>query len=367
MKVLHVITGLNQGGAERQLTTLVGASGRENAVFSMLSPGVMGAPIRGNGIPLFSGRVRKKFSPMWIPRLRKALVTYQPDVVMGWMYHGNLAASMTRLMGHRGAVLWNVRHSVGDLRREKAMTRWAIRAGARLCRVPGRIVYNSATAALQHEALGYDSSKTIVIPNGVDTDRFRPNDSVRWAQRGKWGVPEEGLLLGVVGRSHAMKNHAVWLRAFASLAQDRPDVFCAIVGRGVPAALGGLVKQLALQERVFLSEGVMEPENLYPAFDLLVLPSAWGEGFSNVLGEAMACGIPAIATPVGDSARIVAGSGSVAPDWTMEGLEKALRDTLSLGKGELRRRGQLARESMVDRYTVGAMVGLYDNMLESCR
>lgn len=364
-RALHIITGLNQGGAERQLGTLVAAGADDNAVFSILPPGVMSAPIREAGIPLFSGGARNSLSPVWLPRLRAALRAYQPDVVMGWMYHGNLAASMTRLMGYRGPVLWNVRHSVDDLRQEKTATQWAIRAGARFSRGPARIVYNSATAARQHEDLGYASTKTEVIPNGFDIKRFRPNESARAFQRRALDIGEDALVLGVVGRSHPMKNHEAWLAVFDRLAEERRDIFSVIVGRGVPAALEGLLKERALQNRVFLMEGVNEPEKVYPAFDMLVLPSAWGEGFSNVVGEAMACGVPAAVTPVGDSAQIVRGTGFVTSDSTVNSLYQSVREVLSLGKGELRRRGQMARESVVCEYSQHAMVRRYEKVLKS--
>ena len=161
VRTLHVITGLSQGGAERQLANLVCVYPEESAVFSLKEPGVMAEEVRKAGVPIYTGGVRRSVSPAWIPKLRGAIRELRPDVVMGWMYHGNLAASLTRRLGHRGPIIWNVRHSVHDLGREKLSTRSVIRAGAWCARSPARIIYNSATAAEQHEGFGYPSE---VIP-----------------------------------------------------------------------------------------------------------------------------------------------------------------------------------------------------------
>ena len=140
MKTLHIITGLSQGGAERQLANLVSVLPEESAVFSLKEPGVMAEEVRKAGLPIYTGGVGRNVSPVWIPKLRWAIRELRPDVVMGWMYHGNLAASLTRRLGHRGPVVWNVRHSVHDLGREKLSTRWVIRAGAWCAGSPARII-----------------------------------------------------------------------------------------------------------------------------------------------------------------------------------------------------------------------------------
>lgn len=152
MKILHIITDLDQGGAERQLANLL-AAGTKGAVFSILDPGVMASVIKASRVPIYSGSAQRTSSPTWLKALRHAIKDYQPDLIMGWMYHGNIAASITPLLGYRGAVLWNIRHSVHDLALEKSTTRWIIKAGSWLSSHPKKIIYNSATASSQHEAL----------------------------------------------------------------------------------------------------------------------------------------------------------------------------------------------------------------------
>ena len=367
MKMLHVITGLSQGGAERQLANLVSVFPAEAAVFSLKEPGVMAGEIRKAGVPIHSGGARRSVSPAWIPELRKAIREVRPDVVMGWMYHGNLAASLARRLGHRGPILWNVRHSVHDIRREKASTRWVIRAGGWWAQSPARIVYNSTTAAEQHERLGYPSEKRVVLPNGFDLERFKPSPSVREARRAELGIPSDRFLLGVVGRSHPMKNHLGWLKAFRALVDAGMPVHCVMAGTGVADPIGPLacgVREAGLGSAVTLLPPTDSPETLYPAMDLLVMPS-WGEGFPNVVGEAMACGVPALVTDVGDASFVVGDTGFVARNGSSAILAACVHDALHVGAGSLSTLGRRARKRMVNHFGLKAVGDQYGQMFRS--
>ncbi|AUB79094.1 group 1 glycosyl transferase [Spiribacter roseus] len=366
MKVLHVIAGLSQGGAERQLANLVSVYPEESAVFSLKQPGVMADEIRKAGAPIYTGGVRRSVSPTWIPALRGAIRELRPDVVMGWMYHGNLAASLTQRLGHRGPVVWNVRHSVHDMRREKVSTRWVIRAGAWLARSPARVIYNSETAAEQHERFGYPSAKRVVLPNGFDLARFKPDPDARNARRAGLGVTPERFLLGVVGRAHPMKNHLGWLKALRMLVDEGLLVHCVMAGTGVAEPDGPVataVREAALESNVTLLAPTDAPESLYPALDLLVMPSLWGEGFPNVVGEAMACGVPALVTNVGDAWRVVGNTGFVCRSGATDTLSRRVTEIVQLGHEELGRYGQCARRRMVKYYGLDSIAEWYRKTL----
>ncbi|WP_019568707.1 glycosyltransferase [Thioalkalivibrio sp. ALMg13-2] len=368
MKVLHIITGLSQGGAERQLANLASVFPGESAVFSLKEPGVMAEEIRKTGVPIYTGGVRRSVSPVWIPKLRKVIRELRPDVVMGWMYHGNLAASLTRRLGHRGPILWNVRHSVHEIRREKASTRWVIRAGAWCAQSPARIVYNSATAAEQHERLGYPAHKRVVLPNGFDLDRFKPDPSARSARRAELGVPSDRFLLGVVARAHPMKNHLGWLKAFRMLVDAGLPVHCVMVGTGVAEPDGPLattVREAGLESAVTLLPPTDSPETLYPALDLLVMPSLWGEGFPNVVGEAMGCGVPSLVTNVGDSVPLVESTGFVVPEGTPGVLAAAVRKVMGMSAGQLGDLGNRARNRMVQCFALDCVAHEYQDLIRN--
>ena len=365
MKVLHIITGLDQGGAERQLTNQVSVFPEQTAVFSLKEPGVIAQEIRKAGVPIYTGGVCRSVSPAWIPALRGVIRLLRPDLVMGWMYHGNLAASLTRLLGHRGPVVWNVRHSVHDLRREKASTHLVIRAGAWFARSPARVIYNSATAAEQHERLGYPADKRVVVPNGFDTERFKPDEKARGVRRSALAVKPERFLLGVVGRAHPMKNHLGWLKAFRVLVDEGLPVHCVMAGTGVADPEGSVamaVRKAGLEANITLLLPTDSPESLYPALDLVVMPSLWGEGFPNVVGEAMACGVPAVVTDVGDAASVVGETGFVCKSGTPDVLATGVRSALTSGREALVHLGGAARERMVKSYGLDAMAQRYQSL-----
>lgn len=368
MKTLHIITWLAHGGAERQLLNLALENPAESAIFSIRSPNAIPVGRGDLGVPVYSGEAKRIASVGWVGKLRRVVQDVQPNVVMGWMYHANLAASITRLLGFSGPILWNVRHSVHDLALEGLSTRLAIRGCAVLARSPCHIVYNSLRAAVQHEALGYPDEKRVVLPNGFDLERFRPDTGARERFRAAIGIPQDNLLLGMIGRVHPMKNHLAWLEAFRKIRAERPNVHCVIVGTGVCDPGGSVVsavRAMQLEHAITLLPQTSLPEEVYPGLDLLVLPSLWGEGFPNVVGEAMACAVPALVTDVGDAAAVVGDSGFVAIDGSPEQLARSAIEAIQLGTEALSMRGKQARARMESCYGVELVSGLYRELLHS--
>ena len=366
-KVLHIITGLGQGGAERQLSNLVSECAFESAIFSIMKPGVMANEIHASNVRIYSGDARNVASLGWLIKLRKSIKSFNPDLIMGWMYHGNIASFISSFMGFSGPVIWNIRHSLHDLQKERTSTRLAIRAGSYITRSPSRIIYNSAAAADQHEALGFHSGKRAILANGFDLERFKPDALARKDFREKLDISPDKLLLGVVGRSHPMKNHHGWLQAFRQTIDVNKNMHCIMAGTGVAgpdSLLSKTVKELSLEEHVTLLPQTPNPEKLYPALDLLVMPSSWGEGFPNVVGEAMACGVPALVTNIGDASVIVGDTGFVAGDSTPETLAQQVLSVSLIGQAKLAVMGQRARERMVRNYGLSIAADAYEKVIE---
>jgi glycosyltransferase involved in cell wall biosynthesis len=230
------------------------------------------------------------------------------------------------------------------------------------------IVYNSVTAADQHERLGFPAEKRVVIPNGFNLNRFRPDLSSRIELREKLGIQEDQLLLGLIGRTHPMKNHLGWLQAFREIRAKHGTVHCVIVGTGVAEENGSIqsaVHSAGLERAVTLLPPTTMPEKLYPALDLLVMPSLWGEGFPNVVGEAMACAVPALVTDVGDSAAVVGDTGFVALDGSPAELTRRTLDALQLGPEGLASYGRRACKRIKDRYALESINSRYREVLQS--
>jgi glycosyltransferase involved in cell wall biosynthesis len=292
----------------------------------------------------------------------------RPDLLQGWMYHGNLAATFGGwALARPLPVLWNVRHSLHDLAREKPLTRAIIRLGACLSRLPRAIVYNSRISAGQHERLGYAADKTVVIPNGFDCQRFRPRADAKAALCRQLGIEPGATIVGMIGRDHPMKDPVNLISALGRLAGHPSAPHLIIVGRGFDQHNQMLVQ--ALQAAGCATRAtLLGPRDDIPAivagFDIAVLPSAWGEGFPNVLGEAMASGVPCVATDVGDCGWIVGDAGLIVPPADAEALAAALRRLLDLGPEGRRQLGAAGRSRVLGRFSISQIAERYGELYE---
>jgi glycosyltransferase involved in cell wall biosynthesis len=368
MRLLHVITGLSTGGAERALYTVLSgglAARYEVAVISLRDEGSMGRPIRELGVPVHTLDMDVGLpAPKVLVHLRRIVHSLAPDVIQGWMYHGNLAANLAaRFASDRPAVVWNVRHSLSHLKEEKLLTRQVIRANRFLSRGVDGIIYNSCLSRAQHARFGFDDRRARVIPNGFDLDRLRPDREVGQRVRVELDLPADALVIGHVARLHPMKDHASFLRAAVQVARAAPRARHLVVGRNVTPenpALAGIVPEELLERFVFTGER-RDPERLMQAMDV-VTSSSWGEAFPNVLGEAMACGVPCVTTDVGDSADIVGDTGIVVPPSDSGALAEGLLAMLAKDAPERERLGRAARERVAKHYTLPRIVERYAQM-----
>lgn len=318
-RVLHVITELGTGGAENMLFKLLQAGEAQlvSRVVSLADGGSNRPRIEALGVVVDSlgiGRGRLPGLGVLL-RLRRVVREFAPDVIQGWMYHGNLAAWLAaRLAPGHPRLAWNIRQTLYDPAREPPLTRLVIRIGARLSPGVDAIVYNSELSARQHQAIGYAGGAATIIPNGFDLQAWASDSSLRSAVRTELGLAEDAILIGHVARYHPMKGHRCLLKAAASLAAGDARLHWLLVGRGVThdsEELAASLREHGLEGRVTLAGERADIPRIMCALDLLVSPSEWGEGFPNVLGEALAVGVPCVATDIGDSAQVVGDCGRV--------------------------------------------------------
>jgi len=372
VSVLHVITGLATGGAERALyNVLAGGLAQlgDSAVLSLGDEGVYGRRIRDLGVPVYTlGVSRSVPGPSAVARLARLVRVTRPAIIQGWMYHGNLAAWLAQCVTPgRPALAWNIRQSLYGLSGEKRMTRQVIRVNRWLSGVPDAVVYNSHLSRRQHEAFGVRADKGRVIPNGFDLAALSPDPVAGGAVRASLGIPEEALVIGHVARLHPMKDHVRFLLAAVRVAQSRDDVHIMLVGRHVVAENAALSSHVpeSLGARFHWLGEREDVHGLMRAMDLCCQSSAWGEAFPNVLGEAMATGVPCVATDVGDSALIVGDTGVVVPPGDDNALFNGLTTLLDKSSEERRALGREARARIEAHFGLAAVVNEYVDLYES--
>lgn len=352
MKVCHVITGLEVGGAELALCALLETLQQpENSVVVLRERSVLSDRVAKlatlHHLDMNPGRA----APGDLLRLRNALSARgeHPDVVHAWMYHANLLTSLA-MVGLRTPVIWGIHHSLSDLATEKLRTRAVVRGNALLSRLPTRIRYVSAVAAEQHKQFGFSAKRAVVIPNGYDTDRLKPDPEARARVRHELDIGPDALVIGMVARVHPTKDHANFLEAAAHFVGNHPDTVFVLVGEGADAGnrpLLGAIEHLGLDRRVRLCGRRADVAALDSAFDIATLSSR-GEAFPNAIPEAMACGTPCVATDVGDAAMIMGDTGVVVPPRNAAALSRGWAQLAALSASERSALGLRARQRIID-------------------
>lgn len=357
IRVLHVISGLGAGGTEGVLARLVknGREGLVSGVVSLTDEGLHGASIRASGVPVWVARMPKGLpTPGYRRMLRRAVREFRPDVISGWLYRGNLVSLAAARDAGRVPVVWNIRHSLHDWDRERFLFKVSVWTNLWKIDQPELVVYNSHAARHQHREFGFLPREDRVIPNGFDLDRFRPDFEARAELRREWGLEKDEIAVGLVARWHPVKNHAGFLEAAAAAVKANPRTAFILAGEGCDSGnteLVSMISRLDLAKNVRLLGRIDSVERVTAALDLAVNAS-FGEAFSNAVGEALACGVPCLATTVGDSRRIVGENG-----WSVEpaALPEALAASLALGRDGLSAKGRGARERMEAEYRLDIM------------
>jgi glycosyltransferase involved in cell wall biosynthesis len=366
MNVCHVITGLNTGGAEVMLQKLVAATagdGIRHAVVSLIDRGPIGDALVADGVQVDALDMRRGVPDVRaVAALRRLMQRYRPHVVQTWMYHANLLGGFAaRLAGIR-RVIWSIRAARLEPGSEKSSTIWLARASGRVARhLCRRIVANSEDARQVHEQMGYPSDLFEVIPNGFDLATYRPDPDARDAVRAELGVGRDAVLIGMISRFHPGKEHRTFVDAAGRLAERRPDVHFLLAGDGITAneePLASWIDRGRLAGRVHLLGRRSDTPRLFASLDLCTLTSAY-ESFPNVVGEAMASGVPCVVTDVGDAARIVGDTGVVVPLRDAAALSAAWDALLDAGDANRRALGARARERIGERYSLAAVAARY--------
>lgn len=372
IKVLHVITGLNTGGAEMMLFKLLSKMDRksfEQAVISLSDKGPVGESIESLEIPVYClGIKHAVLSPFYLLKFVRLAKKYLPDLIQGWMYHGNFAALVGAFMVKRNIpVLWNIRGTHTDLSIENFFTSLLIWLGGKLSSFPVVIVNNSKVSALAHqEKFGYLSDKWEIIPNGFDVHLFQPDAEAKVKLCSELRVDCDSVLIGLVGRYHPMKGHDIFLTAASLLVEKYRNVHFVLIGTEVDIynnELANRINQLNLRETIHLLGRRTDMVKLTAAFDV-ACSSSYGEGFSNAIGEAMSCGVPCVVTDVGDSGWIVGETGLVVPPGNPVALADAWVELIDMGEKGRRALGTIARQRVIDNFSLASVVCQYEALYE---
>ena len=357
--VLHIIPGLGTGGAEHALAALITAKRMQpffQVVVNLLGSSAGDSPIaeaiRKAGIPIhqFNGRPPLGFLTILF-RLCGLIRQMRPTAIQSWLYYADLASLWAlELSGQRATtrLYWGIRSSDMDQSRYRRALGWTIKACAKRSARPDAVVANSFAGRDVHRALGFTPRAFPVIPNGIDTRRFRPDASVRAPMRAQLGVADGKPLVIHVARVDPMKDHT----SLVAVATALPHIQFVMVGSGT--------EQIDAPKNLMALGMRHDMPDLFAAADLSLSTSIFGEGFPNAVAEAMACGVPVVATNVGDSNRIIGDIGATVSPRDVTAMVAAINSLLAEPEIKRAARAAAARRRIEERYSLDRMVRAFD-------
>lgn len=372
MKILHVINTTHMGGTEMMLLKLISTLDRtryEPVVATLVAVGPVGESLRRLGVPVHCFGMRRGIpDPRVIWRLMRLVRQERPDLIQTWLHHSDLLGGLAGRLAGKVPVVWNLRNSDLQAGMNKRMTSLTASLCARLSDwLPTRIICGSEASRVVHSAMGYAAERLVTIPNGFDIEAFQPDSAAGPSLRQELGIPASAPLIGLVARFDPQKGHDTFLAAADQLHRERPDVHFILCGDDITwenQALAVPIEQNGLRGHCHLLGRRSDMPRIQAAMNIASLTST-SEGFPNVLGEAMASGVPCVATDVGDAALIVGETGRIVPPRDPEALSLAWGELIGLAPEAQATLGAAARARVVEHFRLTAVAARYADLYDA--
>jgi glycosyltransferase involved in cell wall biosynthesis len=365
--IVHVISGLSIGGAEKSLYKLLLNLDRSRfdvAVISLTSLGPLANKITSIGIPVFACNMQNNF--LGIFKLIRLLFKLKPDLTQTWMYHADVLGGVVAKLTGCKRVIWNIRNThVFPGQGVSKSTYWIMRLNKFLSYlIPDRIICVANSARLSHLEVGYCKKKMLVIHNGVDVELFKSDSRQRKLTRESINIESDALLIGCVGRFNSYKNYKNFILTAKVLLLIKPNIFFALAGKDLDNHNGELcdwIDSNNMHSNFRLLGGNFDIPALMTSLDIFCLPSL-SEGFPNVLAEAMSSSLPCVSTDVGDVKSLLTSDKHIVPVNDIQMLANSLLEKVGQSKAERRQLGFENRKKILDEFTIDFMVKRYENL-----
>lgn len=368
MHIVHIITGLNNGGAEGVLYRLCkNDKYYKHTVISLMDMGKYGPFLIKEGMDVYCLNMKQgKLSFHGLIQLYQILRRIKPDVVQTWMYHADLIGGLIAKLAGVKKIYWNIRHSVLEKGKSKRSTMLIAQLCAQISSfIPYKIICCAKKALDIHVEKGYQANKMVVIGNGYELEKFLPSNLLRSKIKEELKIQSTENIIGMVGRFDPLKDHFNLLAALA-IVKNKFGFKCLLVGKELNQSnyeLCAAIDKFGLQNDVLLLDQRSDIPSIMNALDIHVLSSS-SEAFPNVLAEAMACGTPCVTTDVGDAALIVGNAGWIVPSCNSEKLAEGIIQALECKQNleQWQKKKIEARNLMVEKFSIENMIGSYHDL-----
>lgn len=369
--IAYFITSLSVGGAQQALLNL--ATSRFSAsyqpyVIALVAVDGLQQPFAAAGIPVYELGLNRLSRLPWLPlRLMQLMAKIKPQVIHGWMHHGNLVATLAWLLaGCRPTLLWGMHHTPEQATLERAQHALVLTLGRWLARFPQHIVYVSQRSLQRHTELGYAPQRARVIPNGIPVAAAVSQQAEHYRSvRAELGLASDALVIGSLTRAVPEKDLPNLFAAIADFQQHGGHARFVLAGEGMDAsnpAIKALMATLPKPAQVHLLGVRRDAPRLIAAFDLATLASQ-REALPLFLAEAMAQGVPCVATDVGDIPALVAETGRIVPAQDPQALAQGWQQLLALSPAQRQQLGQQAQQRVSGCYSLEAVIRTYHEIL----
>lgn len=321
--------------------------GFDQHVISMSGRGASGQKLEMLGVPVTTLDLKSAIlAPIAVARAVRTISRIRPDILQGWMYHGDLLATLAHyLVANRESrcLLWNIRASNIDKSRYGNL----LRINALLSSKADVVLANSTTGLKFHLANGFQPRRSEIIPNGIDLEKFRPDIETRVRVRSELGWPADALVAIHVARLDPMKDHATFVEAM----RLSPGAYGLMLGMDT--------EKLDVPSNVKALGNRRDVERFYAAADIVISTSIYAEGFSNALAEGMSCGLIPIATDIGDARTVIGPPGRIISQRDPNSLAEAIAELANLSAAERDERRAAARRWIGDNFALDRIVDRY--------
>ncbi len=368
MQVLHIITGLQRGGAETLLCNLCKFDTEHTHTIISLSELKDSESVLNDqpNVCVYSLNFRHgKIRLSGLSKLYKLIKQIKPDIVQTWMIHADMIGGIVARLAGVKNIFWSVHYTNLVKGKSKRSTIFLTKINAFLSYfIPKKIIYCAEKSREVQESLGFKKTKGVVVQNGYDIESFIINTSLGLKFRNELDIHPEAFIIGHVGSYHPLKDQANLIEALTLLDQRGFNFYAVFAGVNLDnnnTSLVSLIKNKGLSNRVHLLGRRNDIPSIMNGIDLFILSSE-SEAFPNVLNEAMACGTPCVSTDVGDASLILGDTGWIVPSKDSESLYSSVIKAVQEKESNHRswsQRSVACRQRIVQKFSLEKMVRKY--------